>query len=214
MLGVDTRLSLLLSSISFKYKPLCICSGVSHGDLDIIYNSSSFVPLILGLTPLVNSSLLFWEKLLAQKNLSNESVRIDSLEDKEMIRMLIILASCQVPRLLLVVVTFTVFYNFKSSKQAIKTDDVMERFRKEALLTYPEMKNALAKYSVADLSHIILTCSVRFGVREDSECVPGTIIKWSSLMEQSVIFPYSDFCYVMPLIWNTSVIDRVKQKRN
>jgi hypothetical protein len=193
-------LSILLSSMSQEYKPICICSGLDHGGID--KHPAGFRPLLLGLTPLVNCSHIFWDILLRGRNRSRDT-NIDASQDQETINMLIF-ASCKVPRLTLI--AFNLWYTLKSAKVVMKPEDVMRRFRRKVSRAYPKMSQMLTRYSVSDISHILLSCAVRFGVESDSDFVPGTNITWRSLIKKSMIFSYSDFSYVLPfsLIWKTS----------
>ena len=54
------------------------------------------------------------------------------------------------------------------------------------------------------MAHIALSCGVRFKARPGAN-VPGTEIPWTTLTENSLVFPYLDGCYIFPfdLIWKS-----------
>jgi hypothetical protein len=196
-----TVFSTLLASLSRKYQPLCICSGINHGDVDLVREATIFIPRILSLTPLVSSSDLFWKILLEEKNLNSKTpeVSFDDDKDKDLVDSLIY-ASYQVPRLLYI--AFEVWYAFKHS-DVTNLELPLQEFERRAAEYYEEMAEVLKKYSVSDISHIILSCAVHFPVEKDTDSVPGTHISWRSLIQKSLIFPYLDDCYIFPfaLIW-------------
>ena len=79
----------------------------------------------------------------------------------------------------------------------------IQAFELEAKSHYHELGSLLNTMSPKDISHIILCCSVHWSVRDVELCVPGTDIKWSKLIQQSIIFPYLDNCFLFPftLVW-------------
>jgi hypothetical protein len=201
---VKKSLSILLSSVSQEYKPICICTGLDHGGIDT--NPVGFRPLLLGLTPLVNCSHIFWDILLRSR--ARDTKIYAALQDQDTINMLIY-ASCKVPGLILI--AFNLWYNLKLAEVEMKNpEDILRKFQRIVSRVYPKMRKMLTRYSVSDISHILLSCAVRFGVENDSDFLPGTNITWRSLITKSVIFPYSNYSYVIPfsLIWETS--ERIK----
>lgn len=65
----------------------------------------------------------------------------------------------------------------------------------------------MLKYTTDQLIKIFLSCGVHWVVSDENSMVPGTNISWDELIQEAVIFPYIDKCYVIPfwLIWNPKV---------
>ncbi|KAJ3250132.1 hypothetical protein HDU77_006946 [Chytriomyces hyalinus] len=53
---------------------------------------------------------------------------------------------------------------------------------------------------------LCLSCCVHYKVDRTDSCMPGTEIAWSTLIQDALVFPYLDGCYVIPmsLIWNVN----------
>ena len=73
----------------------------------------------------------------------------------------------------------------------VKLLTYIQQFEERAFSYYTELGSVLTTYSPEDISHIILCCGVHWTVTD------GNII------EDSIIFPYLDDCYLFPftLVW-------------
>ena len=61
-LKTHTLLSLLLTELAGKHRPICICAGTNNGDIISITETSAIIPQVLSLTPLVNDYWEYWTK--------------------------------------------------------------------------------------------------------------------------------------------------------
>jgi hypothetical protein len=57
---MHSQLSLLLTQLAGKLKPICICTGTNSGKLISITEKSTILPQILSLTPLISDNGEFW----------------------------------------------------------------------------------------------------------------------------------------------------------
>ena len=66
-----SQLSLLLTQLAGKLKPVCICTGTNSGKIISITEKSAILPQVLSLTPLVSEYGEFWKQLTAYSNLGS-----------------------------------------------------------------------------------------------------------------------------------------------
>jgi len=196
---MHTLLSLLLTELAGKHRPICICTGTNNGDIISITEMSAIIPQVLSLTPLVNDYWEYWTEMTDYFN-DTRSDPIQMDDDEELINCLVY-ASYQIPRLLFV--AHQVWFRLRQSSRQNR-EYFIQNYEEEAIKYYREMGTVLTRFTVEQLSRIILCCSVHWSVRNVSSCVPGTDIQWSSLIQQSLIFPYLDNCYLFPftLVWS------------
>jgi hypothetical protein len=194
-----TLLSLLLTQLATNHRPICICTGTNNGDIISITEMSAIIPQVYSLTPLVNDYWEYWTEMTEYFNQKrSEPIKMD--HDTDLITCLVY-ASYQIPRLLLI--AHQVWFALRQ-RSCQNREYFIQNYQLEAIKYYKEMGTALTKFTVKDLSHIILCCSVHFSVTNLSSCVPGTDIQWNSLIQQSLIFPYLENCYLFPftLVWS------------
>lgn len=219
---MHTWLTLLLNQLgATKYKPICISTGTHDGEIISITEISGILPKALSLTPLVQKGDYeqFWREMTEYKNKMkgrNDDVHMHNKQGDEdgdecLIESLIC-ASYQIPRLLFI--AHDVWYTYQTQKRTERLSCVQE-FESQAIAYYKEMAAVWKNYTVEELSHIILSCSVRQSFPESSSTIPGTKIQWSDLIQRSIIFPYLDDCYLFPftLIWKHAPKESDKYKK-
>ncbi len=193
-------LSLLLTELAGKHRPICICTGTNNGNIISITEYSSIIPKIFSLTPLTKEYVEYWEYMTAFRN-SSDGIQID-YGDADLVNSLVY-ASYQIPRLLFV--AHQVWYDLRK-KSTKNREYYMQKFEEEAITYYGEMCRLLTngEFSTSDIAHIILCCGVHYSVDDIYSNVPGTNVKWNQLIQSSLIFPYLDNCYVFPftLVWS------------
>jgi hypothetical protein len=195
-----TLLSLLLTALSTKHRPVCICTGTNNGEILSITEKSAIIPQVLSLTPLVEDYLNYWTQMTDEYNKnSNRQQRIQMAGDKDLIKSLAY-ASYQIPRLLFI--AHQIWTRLRRN-ETMNRETYIQQFEERACSYYTELGSVLISYTPKEISHIILCCGVHWTVNDESLCVPGTKIKWSTLIRRSIIFPYLDNCYVFPftLVW-------------
>jgi hypothetical protein len=202
---VHSRLSLLLTQLAGKIKPLCVCTGTNSGKIISITEKSAILPQVISLTPLVQDYFEYWTQLTAyakQKDTNTLHVQMDT--DKDLIDALVY-ASYQIPRLLFL--AHTTWFEGRRKGSAENRLFFIQQFEQQAIDYYDEMVHILKLYNVKTIAHIILACGVHWKVRDVYSNVPGTETTWSELIEKSLIFPYLDDCYLFPfsLIWNVAL---------
>lgn len=145
----------------------------------------------------------YWAQNTAFLNsTSNKQIEITA-DDTDTINALVY-ASYQVPRLLRI----AHFCWFEHKRESILFDRfvVLQNYENLAIQYYREMAGFVFDTSLEDndIPHILMCCGVRWKVRDVNACVPGTKIFWKDLIQQSIVFPYIDNCYVLPfnLLWN------------
>jgi hypothetical protein len=198
--GVETHtlFSLLLTELAGRHRPICICTGTNNGDIVSITEMSTIAPQIFSLTPLVNDYLECWNEMTLYLN-KGQTDSIEIKNDEELINCLAY-ASYQIPRLLLI--AHQVWYTLRQSSCKNK-EYFMQKYEDEAIKYYKEIGTLFTKFTVSDISHIILCCGVHWSVGNLSAFVPGTKIQWSFLIDRSIVFPYLDNCFLFPftLVW-------------
>lgn len=221
-----TLLTLLLTELSVSMQPICICTGTNDGGILNITAKSSINPLVLSLTPFIKEAeyTTFWKEVTRFRNKKGGHC-IDLCDSfgkiiDENLFLSLVYASYQVPRLLYL--AHEQWYRFKMSGKTNR-EKVLLDFEESAQRYYSEMAQIWQKYSPDDIAHIALSCGVHFHVNlEFDRFVPGTSITWKSLIDEALIFPYLDHCFVFPfqLIWNaaaktiTSENEFVPKRRN
>ncbi|KAJ3308618.1 hypothetical protein HDV04_001031 [Boothiomyces sp. JEL0838] len=195
---MHTFLSLLLTELAGIHRPICICTGTNNGEIISITKMSAIIPQVLSLTPLVHDYWRFWTEMTNYYN-QGKLKPIQMAGDEELINCLVY-ASYQIPRLLFI--AHQVWFATRQTNSQNR-EYLIKNYEAEAIEYYKEMATALTNFTVEDLSHIILCCGVHRSIKDESSCVPGTKIKWSFLIQQSLIFPYLDNCYLFPftLVW-------------
>ncbi|KAI9314000.1 hypothetical protein BDR26DRAFT_887438 [Obelidium mucronatum] len=197
-----SQLSLLLTQLAVS-KPICICAGTNVMELVNITQKTSIMPQVLTLTTLVDESLYtdFWTNLTEVNNRGQSDKSKVSIEGDEDLIDALVYASYQIPRLLYI--AHTVWYDLRKLKAMDSQTYAIQKFEEHAKIYYSEMTEVLRNYTPQDLALIILCCGVYWPVTDTASVVPGTKIVWSSLIEQSLVFPYIDNCYIFPfaLIW-------------
>ena len=196
-------LSLLLTQLAGKHKPVCICTGTNSGNIINITEKSKIIPQFISLATLHKEEdyIKFWmqrTKYLTVK--SNQMVDITG--DADMINSLIY-ASYQIPRLLLI--AHKAWFNYKTTSHLTDRIAPLQSYEDNAIQYYAEMAELLfnPNFTVNDIAHILMCCGVQWKVRDINSCVPGTNIEWKLLIESSLIFPYLENCYIIPfrLMW-------------
>jgi hypothetical protein len=204
---MHSPLSLLLTQLAGKFKPVCICSGPYSGNIESILEKSTISPQVLSLTPLVNDYCELWKQLTAYSN-QNSPQYSDIKIDDEDLRDALVFASYQIPRLLCI--AHSVWFDLRTKGIVSNREFYIQMFEQEAIQYYSEMVDILRDYSTEDIAHILLSCGVHWIVDDVNKNVPGTDIPWALLIRRSLIFPYLDGCYIFPfpLVW------RVAESRN
>lgn len=196
-------LSLLLTQLAGKHKPVCICAGTNSGNLIKITEKSKIIPAFISLTTLHKECDYnqFWidrtDYLKYSLNWKEDIER-----DDDMINSLVY-CSYQIPRLLSL--AHEAWFNHKTYSHLTDQIAPLQDFENKAAHYYSEMTELLFNpdFKVEDIAHIIMCCSVHWKVNDIYSCIPGTKITWNYLIQSSLIFPYVENCYVFPfnLIW-------------
>jgi hypothetical protein len=210
-----TLLSLLLTALSTKHRPVCICTGTNNGEILSITEKSAIIPQVLSLTPLVddNDYLKYWKQMTDEYNKNlNPQNRIQTAGHEDLIESLAY-ASYKIPRLLLI--AHEIWARLRRN-ETLNRETYIQQFEERACSYYTELGSVLTTYSPEEISHIILCCGVHWTVKDVSLCVPGTKIKWSTLIRRSIIFPSLDDCYLFPftLVWRIYQDSHKKIKSN
>lgn len=112
-------------------------------------------------------------------------------------------SSYQIPRLLFI--AHKVWFDLRMTSKA-NLEYFVQKFEEEAIIYYSEMSKLLLNddFSISDIAHVLLCCGVHFNVHNIYSNVPGTNLKWNMLIENSLIFPYLDNCFIFPfnLVWS------------
>lgn len=211
-------LSLLLTQLAGKHKPVCICTGTNSGNLIKITEKSKIIPRFISLSTLHEECdyRQFWNQRTQYLNKSSIQ-KADFAGDDDLINSLVY-ASYQIPRLLLL--AHDAWFYHKTASHLTDNIAPLQSFENEAAHYYGEMAELFfnPNISVKDIAHVIMCCGVHWKVGDIYSCVPGTNITWNSLIEMSLIFPYLENCYVFPfnLIWaiktppSTPMLQRAK----
>ena len=124
----------------------------------------------------------------------------------------LVYATYQVPRLLFI--AHGVWFECKVSNSSSDSREFgLQLFELEARIYYPLLGKIWEKFEYKDMAHIALSCGVHFPVWGRTN-VPGTNISWEYMIGNSLVFPYLDDCYVLPLelIWKSLDDDYVRDK--
>jgi hypothetical protein len=199
-----SQLSLLLTQLVGKLKPICICTGTNNGKILSITEKSSILPQVLSLTPLVSEYAEFWKQLTAYSNQrSSQYSQVNMSLDEDLIDALVY-ASYQIPRLLFI--AHSVWFNLRIQGTVNNREFYIQAFEQEAIKYYSEMVQILNEFTVESVAHILLACGVHWVVNSEFSNVPGTDIPWATLIQKSLVFPYLDGCYIFPfsLVWRVA----------
>ena len=196
-------LSLLLTQLAGKHKPVCICTGTNNGNIIQITEMSRIIPQIVSLSTFFNEDEynLFWEQMTAYRN-SFSRIIVEMEGDKDLIESLVF-ASYQIPRLLYL--AHDTWFEKRAAKLVENKEYFLQNYEEVAKKYYGEMAGLLSnpKFTAEKISCIIMACGVHWKVQVNSE-VPGTDIVWNDLIQLSIIFPYTKGYYLFPfhLIWS------------
>ena len=205
-------LSLLLTQLAGKHKPVCICTGTSNGGLIKITEKSAIIPVFISLSTLhkEEESRKFWNQMTIFSNFRKKQ-KLEMVTTEDNLVNSIVYAACQVPRL----ISIGHSYWFKHFTESRSTDRLkpLQDFEDEAIKYYEEMGNLVSNkdYTPQDISHIMMSCGVRWQVQNIDDTVPGTKITWDSLIKSALVFPYLDNCYIFPLhlVWKAKTPENV-----
>jgi hypothetical protein len=199
-------LTLLLTQIAGKHKPVCICTGTNSGRIIKITEKSRIIPQFVSLATLHKEEdyKAFWNQRTKYKNAISRQNAHYTDEDEDMFNSLVC-ASYQIPRLLLL--AHNAWFQHKTTSYVTDRIAVLPTYENDATHYYSEMAELLfnESFTPSDIAHILMCCGVRWEVGDINSKVPGTQILWSSLISMSIVFPYLDNCYIIPfgLIWTT-----------
>lgn len=131
-------LSLLLTQLAGKHKPICICAGTNSGNLIKITEKSKIVPAFISLTTLHKECdyKQFWIQRTKYLNSTSDRKADMTGEDEDLINSLIY-ASYQIPRLL--ALAHEAWFNYKT--KSFLTDNIapLQDFEDKAAEYYSEM---------------------------------------------------------------------------
>ena len=197
-------LSLLLTQLAGKYKPVCICTGTNSGNIINMTEKSKIIPRFVSLSTLHKEEeyKTFWDQRTEYMNSSSKGFAERTDDDEEMLNSLVY-ASYQVPRLLLL--AHLAWFNHKTTSHLTDRIAPLQSYENDAIHYYSEMSELLlnSQFVGNDILHILMCCGVHWEVRNINSFVPGTNILWTHLISMSVVFPYLDNCYIIPfsLMW-------------
>jgi hypothetical protein len=200
-------LSLLLTQLAGRYNPVCICTGTNSGGIFTITDEASIIPQFISLTTLHKNAecTQYWLQrthYLNSKSLENAQIED---QDEDMINALIY-ASYQIPRLMLV--AHQAWFEYKTKPHLMDRMTHLQVYEDKAIFYYGEMAELLSNpnFKAEDIAHIMMCCGVQWKIHNIDDNVPGTKIPWNNLIRSSIIFPYSDCCYLLPfhLVWGAN----------
>jgi hypothetical protein len=206
-------LSLLLSQLARKIKPLCICTGTNSGKIISLIEKSTLIPHLLSLTPLNNDYWKLWTQLTEYAHQNNSDFSfIDADSDKDLI-LALVYASYQIPRLLFL--AHSIWFELRMKRIIQNRLFFIQQFENKAIEYYSEMANILKLYDTNTIAHLILACGVFWRVPDIYENVPGTSIPWSEFIEKAIIFPYQGNTFMFPfgLIWKVADSPEIIEKK-
>jgi len=137
---LHSQLSLLLTRLSGKLKPVCICTGTNSGKIISITEKSTILPKVLSLTPLVKEYCELWEQLTAYSNRSSSQYPEIKTDDTDL-RDALVFASYQIPRLIFV--AHSIWFNLRKLGIVSNRKYYLQKFEQEAIKYYGEMVNIL-----------------------------------------------------------------------
>jgi hypothetical protein len=197
-------LSLLLTQLADKHKPVCICTGTNNGNIVNITEKSKILPQFISLTTLHNDGdpELFWSQ--RTKYLSKGSrIKAEIQGRDEDIIASLVCASYRIPRLL--VLAHDAWFHHRTVSNLSDAISPLQAYEDAAATYYGEMMELLFNpcFTETDIAHILLCCGVRWKVRDIYSFVPGTKHQWNLLLNTSLVFPYQDNCFIIPfeLMW-------------
>ena len=195
-------LSLLLTQLAGKHKPICICTGTNNGNIVQITEMSRIMPQIVSLSTFFKEDEynLFWEQMTLYRNAFSKNI-VEIEGDEDLVESLVF-ASYQIPRLLYL--AQDTWFKKRAAKLVENKEYFLQNYEEVAKNYYGEMAGLLSnpRYTAETISCIIMSCGVHWKVQVNSK-VPGTNIVWNDLIQSSIIFPYTKGYYLFPfhLIW-------------
>lgn len=123
-------------------------------------------------------------------------------EDENVMNALIY-ASFQIPRLMMI--AHSIWYDYETKSHLTDRTSPLQVYEDKAVEYYAEITEFLfnPQFKLEDISHIIMCCGVQWNVEDINVKVPGTDIEWQILIDNSLVFPYVEECYLFPfsLLW-------------
>ena len=210
---IHSQLSLLLSQLAGKLKPVCICTGTNNGNIISITEKSKFLPQVLSLTPLVSEYEEFWKQLTDYSNKSSPQYRQVKMDSDKVLIEALVYASYQIPRLIFI--AHSIWFNLRKKGTTENREYYIQEFEKKAIDYYGEMVAVFNDFENEEIAHILLACGVHWIVENEESNVPGTKIPWANLIQKSLVFPYLDGCYLFPfsLVWRVAISPKTSNKR-
>ena len=210
---MHSQLSLLLSQLAGKLKPVCICTGTNNGNIISITEKSKFLPQVLSLTPLVSEYEEFWKQLTDYSNKSSPQYRQVKMDSDKVLIEALVYASYQIPRLM--VIAHSIWFKLRKQDTTENRKYYIQEFEKKAIDYYGEMVSVFNDFENEEIAHILLACGVHWIVENEESNVPGTKIPWANLIQKSLVFPYLDGCYLFPfsLVWRVAISPKTSNKR-
>ena len=129
-----SQLSLLLTQLAGKRKPVCICTGTNSGKIISITEKSAILPQVLSLTPLVNEYGEFWKQLTAYSNQSSSQYPEINMDSDEILIDALVYASYQIPRLLFI--AHTAWFDLRKQGTTNNREFYIQAFEQEAIKYY------------------------------------------------------------------------------
>ena len=115
----------------------------------------------------------------------------------------LIYASFQIPRLMMI--AHSIWYDYETKSHLTDRTSPLQVYEDKAVEYYAEITEFLfnPQFKLEDISHIIMCCGVQWNVEDINVKVPGTDIEWQILIDNSLVFPYVEECYLFPfsLLW-------------
>jgi hypothetical protein len=189
-----TLLATILNQLSFDTDIVCVCSGLNHGNIDLILDYSRIEPQIVALTAF-SEPRVFWKHMLEYLNLKkNVSIKMDAYDADKLLIDCLISSSFFVPRLLYIAVKEWFLHRLTDSHPEV----CFYKFESDAWSYYKEAVEVLKRMNISDISYLILSCGVRNVVTKLRATVPGTNMTWSFVISKSLAFLQKDGCFVFP----------------
>ena len=208
-----TQFAFLLKQLAVDYKPLCLCTGTSNHNIMKIMESTIVAPLVLNIFPFQDDliKLNYWNQLTKLKN--EEKCQTNKfIEENDLLVQSLINASYSIPRLMKL--AHNIWYNNYIEYQKKNLNHILELFESEAIQYYSKFNYIFSLFEIEIITYIILNCGVSSSYGSDPEpTVIGTNLKWSDLVEQSLVFPNQNKNYTFPftLVWKTLTLKKQKE---